>query len=133
MDIIFSKQFKEPIQQGSKIQTIRKRIRCNVGDKVNCVINPYNSQREIIRPVIIYSITPINLDATKKNITIGGRTLNREGIKHFCHNEGFLSVDTFWEYITKQNCIGTVYLYRWGYFDYSRYFKPLLINFSHTH
>lgn len=122
MDLIFSKQFKQPIQQGTKIQTIRKRIRCHVGDKVDFVINPYNSQREIISSAIICTIIPISLDVSKKSISMVERSLNREGIKRFCKNEGFQSEEAFWEYIKKYNCTGTLFLYGWVNFDYSKYF-----------
>lgn len=91
---------------------IDKSDRWKVGSKIHFIINPYSSQRFQFAPILpvtaIQEIEIKNIFDDRHAVLIDGRELNKEEIKQLAANDGFDSVDEFWDYFKWEDLKGKV-------------------------
>ena len=96
----------------SKIHTIRKdeKQRWKVDNKIHFVINNRTKNRLQFAPVlkvkIIQSIEIGNFLSDRSFVEIDGRSLSSEEIEVLAKNDGFFSVDDFWQYFDQTDFYG---------------------------
>jgi hypothetical protein len=103
---IFLPRFVEPIQAGSKHQTIRATARCKPEDLLSLrhwAGLPYRSkQREIIPPVVCEVVRPLTIRIdrldNRADITIGDEPLSHDEVCRFVRADGFRHLSDFVEH-----------------------------------
>jgi hypothetical protein len=104
--LLFRPRFVEPIQGGTKHQTIRATPRCKPEDVLSLRVwagLPYRSeQQEIVPPVVCEAIRPITIRIdrwdNRAEIAIGGQALTHDEVCRFVRADGFRCVSDFVEH-----------------------------------
>lgn len=103
----FNPEFVPLILSGAKKQTIRedKKDRWSSYRKIHFVKNARTAQQEIFAMGIVDQCQPVLIDCLRKQIKLGdkhnGKWLNHEELAKFIVDDGFESIDSFFEFFRK--------------------------------
>lgn len=115
--ITFKPCFVRLVENGEKLQTIRKHARCNPGDTLSLrhwAGRPYWSKQVIIREAICEDVSHVIIDAL--GIVVKGHALDAAEAAVFAHADGFDSEDEMIDFFIRTHGLPfTGNLIKWGY------------------
>ena len=114
----FKQQFVPPIERGQKIQTIRSKQRCHVGDTMQLYTGMRTKQCRLIKIVTCLSSVPVILKPTSIEVfsNMDFRTLDQDATLRFARADGFphypAMIDWFRDTYGKDSFMG--FVHRWA-------------------
>ncbi|BDS13080.1 hypothetical protein [Aureispira anguillae] len=97
-----------------KKHTIRRdrKDRWQVGSLIHFIINPYNENRFQFAPILlvtaVQTIKIRNIFDDQNGVSIDGRELSKEEIEELAINDGFDTVEDFWNYFIWKDMEGKI-------------------------
>ena len=114
MNIHYQHQFKQVLQDGTKIHTIRMK-EYKQGTALAHIIYPYRSYRECVLSNVCQSTQKIQVDGINKKVIIDNKIINNDTIIKLAKNDGFPNIEEFWKFFRKG---AEGYIIHWTNFKY---------------
>ena len=100
MNINYRREFERALKKGIKLHTIRQKPISN-GTMLNHIVNPYSQNRRCVLSNFCVSTQIISIEPSSRTIKVDGRELSKVNMERLSKNDGFASIEDFWNFFKK--------------------------------
>ena len=100
MNINYKKELERALASGLKLHTIRQKP-IAVGTMMNHIVYPYHKERRCVLTNFCKSTQMITIEPSSKTIIIDGKELSKFDMEKLAKNDGFVSIEDFWNFFKK--------------------------------